>query len=263
MPELAEVEYYRKQWDPGLGAKVRAVELRPDKRLFRGTDIRTLARELPGATLLRSEARGKQMAFCFSRGLWIAVHLGMTGQLRIEPADFVAGKHDHLILRQAKRALVFNDPRQFGRVLWFQGAGEPEWWSRIAPAVTSAAFTVEVLREALQRHRKLPLKGALLLQKHFPGVGNWMADEILWRCQLHPGRASGEIDGAQITALWKAMRFVCRGAMQHVSETFSDPPRDWFYHERWAAGGKCPRDGKVLERATIGGRTTAWCSKCQ
>lgn len=263
MPELAEVEYYRKQWDAGLGAKVLAVQLRADKRIFRGTDTAMIKARLPGQKLVASEARGKQMAFRFSQGLWVAIHLGMTGKLRPEPFGFTPGKHDHLVVLQKKQALVFSDPRQFGRVLFFQGQGEPLWWSKIPPALTSPAFSRAQLHAALQRHRKLPLKAALLLQAHFPGVGNWMADEILWLTRLHPRTASGDITGARLTALWKAIRFVCRAAMKHVGTDFSDPPKNWFYHQRWAAGGLCPRDGKILARDTIGGRTTAWCPHCQ
>jgi formamidopyrimidine-DNA glycosylase len=263
MPELAEVEYFRKQWDAGLNAKVLGVELHAEKRLFRGTDTRVMSEQLTGAKLIASEARGKQMAFRFSHGAWLAIHLGMTGKLRTEAANFIATKHDHLVLRQSKQALVFSDPRMFGRVLWYQGTGEPPWWSSIAPSLTSAAFTRNILREVLQRRRRLPLKALLLVQDHFPGVGNWMADEILWRTKLHPQRAGGEISTAQLSALWKEIRFVCAGAMKHVSHDFSDPPRGWFYHERWTAGGRCPRDGATLARGTIGGRTTAWCPKCQ
>src|SRR5688572_26701357 len=100
MPELAEVEYFRKQWDAGLGAKVLSVELHAEKRLFRGTDTRVMSDQLTGAKLIASEARGKQMAFRFTRGAWLAIHLGMTGKLRTEAADFAPGKHDHLALRQ-------------------------------------------------------------------------------------------------------------------------------------------------------------------
>ena len=263
MPELAEVEYYRKQWDAGLNAKVLAMELHAEKRLFRDQDTRAMAEQLTGAKLIASEARGKQMAFRFARGAWLAIHLGMTGKLRTEPANFVAQKHDHLVLRQRERALVFSDPRMFGRVLWFQGAGEPPWWSKIAPPLTSDAFTRDILRDVLTRRRRLPLKALLLVQDHFPGVGNWMADEILWRAKLSPHRAGEDISAAQLAALWKEIRFVCAGAMKHVSHDFNDPPRGWFYHERWAAGGKCPRDGAKLARGTIGGRTSAWCPKCQ
>ena len=263
MPELAEVEYYRRQWNPGLGAKVLAVELHVDKRIFRGTDTRSLIQQLSGAKLIESEARGKQMAFRFSRGSWLAIHLGMTGKLRVEPFGFTSGKHDHLVLRQRKQALVFSDPRQFGRVLFFQGKGEPPWWSALPPALNSRAFAENNLRNALQRHRRLPIKATLLLQKHFPGVGNWMADEIVWQAKLHPRQASGEINEAQLTTLWKCVRFVCSGALKHVGKDFSDPPLGWLFHERWSRSGKCPRDGTKLKRETIGGRTTAWCPKCQ
>ena len=263
MPELAEVEYYRKQWDAGIGAKVLAAELHADKRIFRGTDTRTMSRKLPGAKLLASEARGKQMVFQFSRELWISIHLGMTGRLRVEGSDFIPAKHDHLVLRQKERALVFADPRQFGRVLFFKGKGEPPWWANLPKALTSRAFTRTALHDGLQRHRRLPIKATLLLQQHFPGVGNWMADEILWRARIHPLTPSGDIDGERIMTLWKSIRFVCVGALKHVGKDFSDPPRDWLFHERWGREGTCPRDGTTLKRDTIGGRTTAWCPKCQ
>jgi formamidopyrimidine-DNA glycosylase len=262
MPELAEVEYYRKQWDSGLGSKIVEVSFHAGKRVFRGTDMRAM-QKLKGATLVRSEARGKQMAFQFSKGLWLALHLGMTGKLRIEPAGFSPGKHDHLVLFQAKRALVFSDPRLFGRIHFFEGKGEPPWWSSIAPSLTSTAFTEKVLHAALLRHRRLPIKGTLLLQKHFPGVGNWMADEILWRSKIDPRRPSGSLTSPETKILWKSIRFVCREAMRHVGSDFSDPPPDWFFHERWGRKGQCPRDGSALAHATVGGRTTAWCSKCQ
>jgi len=263
MPELAEVEFYRKQWNPGLGATVLAVELHADKRVFRGTDTVALVQRLTGSKLIGSEARGKQMAFRFSGRNWIAIHLGMTGKLRVEPAGFTPHRHDHLVLLQRHRALVFSDPRQFGRVQSYHGAGEPPWWSKIAPAVTSSAFTRDVLRDALRRHARLPIKATLLLQQHFPGVGNWMADEILWRANITPRTRSGAIHGERLNALWKQTRFVCREALRHIGETFDDPPRGWLIHQRWHRSGKCPRDRTPLRRETIGGRTTAWCPSCQ
>ena len=263
MPELAEVEYYRKQWDAGMGEKILRVVINAEKRIYRGTDTKKMRAELPGATLLRSEARGKQMAFQFSRGLWVAIHLGMTGKLRVEKPDFCAGKHDHLVLVQRRRILVFSDPRLFGRVLFFQGMGEPPWWSSIAPALTSKSFTQAALGDALTRHRRLPVKATLLLQRHFPGVGNWMADEILWQAGIHPRTASGLISKVQVTRLWKSIRFVCREAMTHVGVDFSDPPLGWLFHERWGKEGNCPRHKIPLKHDTIGGRTTAWCTRCQ
>jgi formamidopyrimidine-DNA glycosylase len=263
MPELAEVEYYRKRWNCGMGQRILSAELHADKRIYRGVDTNELQESLRGATLLQSEARGKQMAFQFSRNVWIAIHLGMTGKLRAEPPGFVASRHDHLLLRCKRCALVFNDPRQFGRVLYFRGRGEPPWWSSIAPALTSRQFTRAVLRETLERHARLPIKAALLLQRHFPGVGNWMADEILWQAGIDPRTKSGQLTPEQSDSLWKAARHVCREALRHVGEDFGDPPAGWLFHERWKRGGICPRHHESLARATVGGRTTAWCRKCQ
>lgn len=263
MPELAEVEFYRKQWNPGLGEKIRAVSLHSGKRIFRGSDTRALEKSLSGATLQTSEAHGKQMLFRFSKHLWLGVHLGMTGTLRVEKSGFQPGKHDHLVLHQRSRALVFNDPRQFGRLRFHRGADAPEWWAKLPPSLTSDSFTAIAMKEFLQRHRQLPLKAALLHQAGFPGIGNWMADEILWRTGLHPRTRAGEISDEKSRELWRVVRFVCREACKIIGHDFSDPPRGWFFHERWTAKGRCPRDGAVLARATIGGRTTAWCPKCQ
>ncbi len=263
MPELAEVEYFRRRWDPGVGRKVLDVGLHAEKRIFRGNDLATLQRILPGARLIGSEARGKQMLFRFSKGVWIGIHLGMTGELRHEPAGFARGKHDHLVLRQAEQSLVFSDPRLFGRVLFHHGAGEPEWWSRLPPALTSTDFTLERMQAFLRRRARSPLKGVLLLQEFFIGIGNWMADEILWRAKIHPRRAAGRLSDAEARVVWKAIRFVCNGALTIVARDYSDPPPSWLFRHRWENGGRCPKDGSVLDRATIGGRTTAWCPKCQ
>ena len=63
MPELAEVDYYRKQWNPGLKKRIEAVEVHAAKRIFRGIDMGAMEKTLTGATLERSESRGKQMLF--------------------------------------------------------------------------------------------------------------------------------------------------------------------------------------------------------
>ena len=263
MPELAEVEYYRRQWDAGLTRRIKAVHLHPDKRIFRGSDTRALKRTLTESRLLRSTARGKQMLFVFSGGGWLGLHLGMSGTLRAEPARFRPGKHDHLVLQQAKGALVFRDPRQFGRVRFHTGKTEPSWWSASAPEITSGEFSPAYLTEFLRRHRRAPIKAVLLLQTGFPGVGNWMADEILWRAGISPATRSGDLNARQQSALHRGTRFVAREALRIIGPAFADPPRSWLIHQRWKPGGICPRHRTPLARAAIGGRTTAWCAKCQ
>ncbi len=122
MPELAEVEHSRRQWDPGIGQRVQEARVaRAESRIFRGTDAGALCAALPGRTLVKSECRGKQMRFEFSGGASLGVHLGMRGELRSEretaAATFTARKHDYLVLRMRGGAvLAFEDLRLFGMV---------------------------------------------------------------------------------------------------------------------------------------------------
>src|SRR2546423_12741344 len=109
MPELAEVEFYRKRWNAGLEAIVKGVALHSDKRVFRGSAPEALRKVLRGSVMLSSETHGKQMLFRFSNEIWLGLHLGMTGELRVEGPAFEPGKHDHFALYQRERTLVFSD----------------------------------------------------------------------------------------------------------------------------------------------------------
>jgi formamidopyrimidine-DNA glycosylase len=263
MPELAEVEFYRRRWDAGMGRRVVAVELNAAKRIFRGNDLAALQAILPRRTLQWSEARGKQMLFRFGRDAWLGLHLGMTGALCCQPVDFRPGKHDHLVLRQRGRSLVFSDPRLFGRILFHLGARQPAWWAGLPPSLMSPEFTLDRTRAFLRRRARSPIKAVLLQQEFFIGIGNWMADEILWRSRIHPRRQAGTLSERESAVLWRTVRFVCRGALRIVAKDYSDPPPSWLFRHRWKKGGLCPREGTALDRGTIGGRTTAWCPVCQ
>jgi len=267
MPELAEVEYQRKLWDVGVGARVLRLALHADKRPLRDLNADAVSSALIGSTLLGSEAHAKQMLFRFGRrnktAAWLGIHLGMTGHLRVEPQSFSPAKHDHLVLYQNKRALVFSDPRQFGRIRFHAGPHPPAWWTSLPPAIASPAFTVDRLRGFLERRKSSTVKGLLLMQEFFPGVGNWMADEILWRARLDPRRHGGSLTPMESETLWRETREVCRVALETVGEDYSDPPEGWFFHERWTRNGHCPRCGLSIETATIAGRTARWCAKCQ
>jgi formamidopyrimidine-DNA glycosylase len=263
MPELAEVEWYRKQWNAGLGEKIVDLKLHARKRLFRGTNTRELERRLTGEKFLSSHARGKRMLSKFSGENWLGIHLGMTGTLRVESAKFRAGKHDHLVLFEEKRALVFRDSRQFGRVRFHHGHDEPDWWKINVPEIVSPRFNRQFIDRFLDRHKKAPIKAVLLLQNGFSGIGNWMADEILWRAKILPSRRAGKLISGERAALLSATKSVANKSLETLGRDYSNPPKSWLIHQRWKRGGLCPRHRTPLRRATIGGRTTAWCPQCQ
>ncbi len=266
MPELAEVEFYRKQWDAGRNQKILSVHLNEGKRVFRGVNPPALRQALTGARLLDSQAHGKQMLFRFSKKAWVGIHLGMTGELRVvpsRPAAIPPDRHDHLVLRLSKQSLVFSDPRQFGRVLFHAGPDAPLWWRRLPPALLAGEFTPALMEKFLGRHRASPIKAVLLLQAGFPGIGNWMADEILWQTGLHPLRPAGGLRRAEIQKLHRTIKSVARTALRTVGVDYGDLPRAWLFDRRWKRGQQCPKDGAPLRHDTIGGRTTCWCPKCQ
>ena len=263
MPELAEVEYFRRQWDCGLGQKILRVQLHARKRVFRGSNTRALGHDLTGSRFLRSESWGKQMLFEFSEGNWLGIHLGMTGTLRVEPSDFRLEKHDHLVLRQTKRALVFRDARLFGRVRFHHGKSAPDWWRAGGPDIHSAAFDRAFFDGFLKRHGRAPIKSVLLLQSGFAGIGNWMADEILWRAKIAPLRTAGSLSSTRRDRLFRETRFVAIESLRIISPAFGEPPRDWLIHQTWKRNGVCPLHRTPLCKAMIGGRTTAWCPRCQ
>ena len=150
------------------------------------------------------------MLFEFSAANWIGIHLGMTGKLRVEPAGFRPEKHDHLVLHQAKRALVFRDARLFGRVRFHHGKSPPAWWRAGGPDIASAQFDRKFFDAFLKRHARAPVKSVLLLQKGFAGIGNWMADEILWRAKVLPSKRIRRLTAQDRHQLFRATKFVVR-----------------------------------------------------
>ena len=203
------------------------------------------------------------MLFQFSGENWLGIHLGMTGTLRVEPPNYRAQKHDHLVLYQTKRALVFRDSRQFGRVRFHHGRDEPDWWKSDVPEIVSSKFNQKFVDQFLDRHRRAPIKAVLLLQNGFSGIGNWMADEILWRAKILPSRPAGKLNADKRAAFLRETKFVARKSLETLGRDYTDPPKTWLIHQKWKSKGVCPIHRTPLKRATIGGRTTAWCPKCQ
>ena len=191
MPELAEVEYFRRRWQPGVGRKVAKVFLNPKARIGRGLDVKAMSKALTGTKLIESFAAAKQMAFCFSGNVWLGVHLGMTGRLEAGDADREPTPYDHFKLTMTGgKELAFVDPRQFGRIQFWQGVGVPPWWEKIPPAILSPEFTVGVVEVFLRRRARTAIKVLV-----YDGQGFWMCHKRLssgkfawWPDGEQPGR---------------------------------------------------------------------------
>ncbi|RCL39765.1 MAG: Fpg/Nei family DNA glycosylase [Verrucomicrobia bacterium] len=284
MPELAEVELARRIWEPAQGQEVIAVESHPETRVYRDTPAGEIQTHLTRKMMVDSRTHGKRLLFGFSDSLtkpsagdpviYLEVHLGMSGRLFLADPYHCPDKHDHFVLRTKNLSLVYSDYRQFGRVYLHQQDHKP--WETLPLEVLHAKFTLAYLRQLTTRRKGTSLKALLLDQSIFPGIGNWMADEICWRLFRFPGTPLQELDLAVIR---RVSRQVCRGALRHVADKNSPrdgkrgfspgsyveqvPPSSWLFQHRWKAGGTCPRCHSPLERCTIATRTTAWCPRCQ
>ena len=263
MPELAEVAYACTVWKKGINQRIASVYTHPKSRVYREENRALYSSEIEGKRIRSAQTHGKQMLFTFSRDVWLGLHLGMTGWLFIEKSEYQPRKHDALVLRQPKQCLVFRDPRQFGRLRIHLEKEPPSWWDKRPPSMLSKDFKYDILSTALLRHQKRPLKALLLDQRYFPGMGNWMADEVLWRSCIHPESRSSQLNDSQKRNLYREVRAVVRGAMKTVGKHGGDPPATWLFHQRWKDGGTCPKSKLPLIRAQVGGRTTCWSPSLQ
>lgn len=270
MPELAEVEFFRRKWNAGIGDAVTGVLLHSKARILRGVSCPALEKALTGARLTGGERHGKQLFFHFAKGKerpLLGLHMGMTGRLLVEPPGYEPKKPDHLVLRQKTRTLVFSDFRMFGLVRFEADPNEAGWARDLPPEIVTAGFSLALCRAGLVRRARTPVKAALLDQDLFPGIGNWMADEVLWQAKIAPQRLCGRLDDAETRRLHAFLKSVSKTSLKTVAAVkgahWGDPPKGWLFAHRWQKGGDCPRCGTKLRHATLRGRTACWCPQCQ
>ncbi len=271
MPELPEVESARAVIEgAALGRVISDVddsdsyECRP----HRPGEIRAA---LTGRQLTAVHRQGKSM-WCETSGTGLSlvpgpalgIHLGMSGKIviadghggEIEGGDYwqrVRANGDHRFARftltfEDGGALILVDPRRLGRVRLdppVDGLG-PD-----AKTITPAQF-----RSAFARGTA-PVKARLLDQDAIAGIGNLLADQVLWQAKIHPARPVGELTPAEVDRLLRAVRRSINtsvaGGGVHMLPVVS------FRKE----GATCPRCGAPMMRGKVAGRTTWWCSREQ
>jgi formamidopyrimidine-DNA glycosylase len=245
VPELPDVESARKQIEAGgLGRRIAAVE-DGDTYVSRPHAPGEIADALVGRELVAVHRRGKSMWIETSdEGPVLGLHLGMAGRIAIdeEPSD---RGWDRFVVHFADGGrLALRDRRRLGR-------------ARLEPDIEAlgpdaADVPRGQFRELLARSRA-PIKARLMDQAVMAGVGNLMADEILWRSRIDPRRPAADLDEDEADRVWRDMRTIIRMSVRRghagVTELMAERHR----------GGHCPRDGAELERGTVGGRTTYWC----
>ncbi len=266
MPELAEAAYFARQWPCVPEDLVVRVQCNGGSRVFR-----EISRPLQGVGAIRGagleerRTHGKRMFFRFGDRTWLELHLGMTGSLSCQRRGYRRVLHDELVIQTERSSLVFRDPRKFGAIRLHPVEGFANWWAKLPPEILSRRFTRSYFESQMRARAGAQLKPLLLEQSLFPGVGNWMADEVLWRAGHHPACRAGSLEPEETARLWRVVRRVCSQALRVIGETWDEPPRSWLFQHRWKDGGRCPRRGcgAELQREKLGGRTACWCPHCQ
>jgi formamidopyrimidine-DNA glycosylase len=270
MPELPEVETTRRGISAALvGHVVSKFVLREPRLRWRVEP--GLERELAGQRVRDVRRRAKYLLIELERGTLIA-HLGMSGSLRVLPADALRLAHDHydLVLDDG-RCLRFNDPRRFGSLHWCTGdvTAHPLLAS-LGPEPLEAGLDAAYLARKA-RGRRSAVKIFLMDQRIVVGVGNIYASEALFRSGIRPGRAAGRVRRAEWDRLVIALREVLGEAIQQGGTTLRDYvdtagtpgyfSQQLFVYER--NGEPCRRCGTTVRHLVHGQRSSYFCPACQ
>ena len=228
-----------------------------------------------GRRIERLSRRGKYLVWELEDEVHLVMHLRMTGNLFVVPAEEDTDDRPHLRVRfviDSGTHVLFVDVRRFGTgvVLLGDDALEEYFSSRLGVEPLSPEFTAEALR-ALAAGRRAPVKAFLLSQERIAGVGNIYADEALWRAKIHPLRPVGTLKRPQIEALRDAVvesleaGIDARGAtiddFRHTDGASGSFQDRFLVHRR--AGEPCVRCGTTIVKLRAAGRGTYVCAHCQ
>jgi formamidopyrimidine-DNA glycosylase len=268
MPELPEVETVARDLR-GLVNGATIVGARTYwPRTLRELSPDEFASGVAGRVIEAVGRRAKEIRLDLSGGAALTIHLKMTGQLFVVPAEQPEDGYVRLVLELADgREIRFRDIRKFGRVGFY--TGEPERFASLGPEPLADDFTVGAFRRRLRR-RKGRLKPLLLDQTFLAGVGNIYADEALWAARLHPLRSARSLRPPDERRLHAELRRILAEAVERRGASVDDytaPEGDGTMQERLLvyqrAGEACPRCGRPIRRIVVGGRATHFCSWCQ
>ncbi|MFI6370171.1 Fpg/Nei family DNA glycosylase [Streptomyces sp. NPDC050546] len=259
MPELPDVEDFRQVLEScATGRVIRRVEVR-DAGVLHGVSARRLRDALEGRRFGTPERHGKWLLARTRAGPTLVLHFGMTGRLVCGHPDDAVEAHDRVLFTlSGSRQLRFRDQRKL-QGLWL--AGDDSDIGRLLQGQGPDALAVERADfEAVLSSRRGHVKTALTDQSVLAGLGNLLADEILWRARLRPDRPARHLTQADRRRLYSQMRRTLRSSVTAGCV----PPRDsWLTGHRDDLEPRCPRCDTGLRRTRMGGRGTVWCPNCQ
>jgi len=274
VPELPEVEVVRAGLERHvLGATITRVDVlhpRPVRRDVRGPAGFGLA--LTGRRIEAARRRGKYLWLPLDNGDALLGHLGMSGQLLVQPQDAPDERHLRVRLVLADTELRFVDQRMFGGLSVSAGGAElPPEIAHIARDPLDPEFDDDEFVRRVRR-RTSGVKRQLLDQNLVSGVGNIYADEALWRSRLHGERPGERLTARQVHELLANARAVMSDALGQGGTSFDalyvnvNGESGYFdrsLHAYGQEGEPCERCGTPIRRVAFMNRSSYFCPVCQ
>ena len=271
MPELPEVERGRRLAEAvAAGKRIERVECAADPIVHDGASAREWE-ALRGRRVLAACRWGKQLWLDLDAPPHPLFHFGMTGGFRVpgdtplklatgpahRPGEWPPRFWKVWFTFEDGCELVMADARRLGRLRLRESPREEPPVSRLGFDPLLALPSPRRFAELLAG-RSVAVKSLLLDQGFAAGVGNWIADEVLFQARIDPRRRARELDHREAKRLRASLRRVVEAAVSVDAES-SRYPAGWLFHRRWGrrAGSKTVR-GDAIEHIEIGGRTTAW-----
>jgi formamidopyrimidine-DNA glycosylase len=278
LPELPEVEVVRVGLERHvLGATITRVDVlhpRPVRRDLRGPA--GFAAALTGRRIEAARRRGKYLWLPLDNGDALLGHLGMSGQILVQPP--AAPDERHLRVRFALegadegREMRFVDQRMFGGLSLSEGGADlPPEIAHIARDPLDPEFDDDLFVRTV-RKRTSGIKRQLLNQNLISGVGNIYADEALWRARIHGERSGDRLTATQVRELLRQAREVMVAALGEGGTSFDalyvnvNGESGYFdrsLHAYGREGEPCERCGTPMRRIAFMNRSSYFCPVCQ
>nr|XP_043637382.1 formamidopyrimidine-DNA glycosylase-like [Erigeron canadensis] len=275
MPELPEVEAVRRAIHLNcIGKKIIRSVIADDVKVIVDVSRSDFEASLTGKTIVAAHRKGKHMWIQLDSPPFPSFQFGLTGEMYIK--GVAAAKYKRSSVKDIDNwpskyskffielddglEVSFTDKIRFARVRLLKNpAYEPPIFA-LGPDALLEPMTEDELFKSMSK-KKTSIKKLILDQGFISGVGNWIADEVLYQSRIHPLQIASSISKEQCAALHKSLKEVIEFAVE-VNADYDRLPADWLCHSRW---GKKPGkiNGHKIEFIEAGGRTSAYVPELQ
>lgn len=257
-----------------VGRTIKGVKCADDRIVYFGSTPQTVACRLRNRAVQAVRRKGKYIWFVLEKPPHPVFHFGMTGsfkvpggssiQLQSGPREDHSTQHDwpprfwkiHLTTDTGSE-LVMTNARRLGQIRLLNDPENEPPISRLGFDPLLNLPPAAKMYEQLSR-RKATIKGVLLDQSFAAGVGNWIADEILYQTKIAPTRRASDFSIDEVRAIRRRMKLIIEKAVA-VNAEKKRYPRTWLFHHRWGESSNArTAKGEPIQHITVAGRTTAW-----